>query len=104
MLEHIAPIDESKRFDPSDPAIAAMTPEQIRAEPASSKRGMILREKLAKAAEERLMTAKEKEERSRRLDLIVTDEERRANALDYDGTLGILKERVDVAEPVAAEA
>lgn len=104
LLNHVAPIDETKLYgDPDDPALKRMTPEEILAEPASTKQGMILRARRAAEAAERLKSEEQRKEEQRRRDLIVSQEEQRINLSDFDPNLGILVEKA-ATEPLTVEA
>lgn len=91
LLEHVAPIDETPLYDPEQ--TARMTSEEIAAEPASTKQGMILRARRVAEAKQREQTEEQKKAEARRRELIVSAEEQRINSCDFNPHLGILTEK-----------
>lgn len=88
-FEHLAPLPKEPHFDPDDLKLKDLTPEEILARPVSTRQGMILRKRAAQDARERAMTDSQKAAKEERATLIRTEEEKRANSIDYDPVLGV---------------
>lgn len=86
VLEHLAPKTREREPLPLTDALADMTPDEIRALPAHSRREMYLREQQAKAAERRLNEAKGEEEVKERRALLTPDER---TGMEFDPLLGV---------------
>lgn len=88
LLQHIAPLAPSNPFIDTDP-LSPITAEEIMQTPVSGKRAMEIRDLAAAAARQREMSEADRKAQKRRWELIQTDEEKRANLMDFDSTLGI---------------
>lgn len=97
ILKHLAPEPSTPAAGSEREPLADPTPDEIRAQPASTKREMFVREQAAKRAQA-LLDKNAGREAAKRRDELLTDEERKELERPYDDTLGI---RVD--EPQSPE-